>query len=96
MKQEPAPRRQPHDGGQGGIPALQGREDVKLGPQELAETEQDFKLAWWPRASAEGRFLLPGGPLALLLADRLLGAGNGKTAAAHGGCDGVRDDATSI
>lgn len=54
-------------------------EDLALGPQELTETEQDFKLSWWPLAEAiaaaeAGRFLLPGGPLALLLADRFLGA----------------------
>ncbi|MGW6479512.1 NUDIX hydrolase [Streptomyces sp. NPDC055059] len=47
--------------------------DLTLGPQELTETEQDFKLEWWPmnealNAAHEGRFLLPAGPLALLLA----------------------------
>ncbi|MEU1466101.1 NUDIX hydrolase [Streptomyces sp. NPDC005727] len=46
---------------------------LTLGPQELTETEQDYKLMWWPMADAlravnEGRFLLPAGPLALLLA----------------------------
>ncbi|MFF9489155.1 NUDIX hydrolase [Streptomyces sp. NPDC014676] len=49
--------------------------DLTLGPQELTESEQDFKLMWWPmndalRAVREGRFLLPAGPLALLLADQ--------------------------
>ncbi|WP_225848255.1 NUDIX hydrolase [Streptomyces sp. HPF1205] len=49
--------------------------DLTCGPQELTPTESDFKLAWWPMdqaldAAAEGRFLLPAGPLALLLADR--------------------------
>ncbi|MFD9463316.1 hypothetical protein [Streptomyces sp. NPDC060027] len=48
--------------------------DLTLGAQELIETEQDFKLTWWPMADAlravhDGRFLLPAGPLALLLAD---------------------------
>lgn len=49
--------------------------DLTCGPQELTPSEQDFKLAWWPMrealdAVAAGRFLLPAGPLALLLADR--------------------------
>ncbi|MFJ7306028.1 NUDIX hydrolase [Streptomyces sp. NPDC099088] len=49
--------------------------DLTLGSQELTETEQDFKLMWWPMSEAlqaihEGRFLLPAGPLALLLAER--------------------------
>jgi ADP-ribose pyrophosphatase len=48
---------------------------LTLGPQELTETEEGFKLSWWPMADAiaaavEGRFLLPAGPLALFLADR--------------------------
>ncbi|MFI9825284.1 NUDIX hydrolase [Streptomyces sp. NPDC052013] len=48
--------------------------DLTLGPQELTEAEQDFKLMWWPMDEAlqavhEGRFLLPAGPLALLLAE---------------------------
>lgn len=47
---------------------------LTLGPQELTGTEGDFKLMWWPMADAlravhEERFLLPAGPLALLLAD---------------------------
>ncbi|WP_339133758.1 hypothetical protein WJM95_31100 [Streptomyces sp. f51] len=47
---------------------------LTLGAQELTETEKDFKLSWWPMAEAlqavhDGRFLLPAGPLALLLAD---------------------------
>lgn len=46
-----------------------------LGPQQLAPGEEGFKLMWWPMADAiaaamDGRFLLQGGPLALLLADR--------------------------
>lgn len=46
---------------------------LTLGSQELTETEQDFKLMWWPMTDAlqavnDGRFLLPAGPLALLLA----------------------------
>ncbi|MBZ4322749.1 NUDIX hydrolase [Streptomyces huiliensis] len=49
--------------------------DLTLGPQQLTPTEEDFKLSWWPMADAitaatEGRFLLPAGPLALLLAER--------------------------
>ncbi|MFD7505072.1 NUDIX hydrolase [Streptomyces sp. NPDC059850] len=48
---------------------------LTCGPQELSPTEQDFTLSWWPMADAidaatQGRFLLPAGPLALLLADR--------------------------
>ncbi|AVZ73154.1 NUDIX hydrolase [Streptomyces lunaelactis] len=49
---------------------------LTCGPQELTPTEEGFKLAWWPVSDAitaafNGRFLLPAGPLALLLADRL-------------------------
>ncbi|TVL91696.1 NUDIX hydrolase [Streptomyces sp. LX-29] len=48
---------------------------LTLGPQELTPTEEGFKLSWWPMADAldaasQRRFLLPAGPLALLLADR--------------------------
>ncbi|WP_329611654.1 NUDIX hydrolase [Kitasatospora herbaricolor] len=48
---------------------------LTLGPQELAPGEHGFKLMWWPMEDAltavgRGRFLLQGGPLALLLADR--------------------------
>ncbi|MFJ4152732.1 NUDIX hydrolase [Streptomyces galbus] len=47
--------------------------DLALGPQQLTESEQGYKLMWWPMADAlraveEGRFLLPAGPLALLMA----------------------------
>jgi ADP-ribose pyrophosphatase len=57
--------------------------DLTCGPQELTPTEQDFKLTWWPmeealEAAASGRFLLPAGPLALLLADRADHAGERK------------------
>ncbi|RLU86988.1 NTP pyrophosphohydrolase [Streptomyces griseocarneus] len=50
-------------------------QDLTVGPQQLTATEEDFKLSWWPMAdaigaTAEGRFLLPAGPLALLLAER--------------------------
>ncbi|WP_327575442.1 MULTISPECIES: NUDIX hydrolase [unclassified Streptomyces] len=50
---------------------------LTLGPQELTDGEQDFKLEWWPLDAAlagaeQGRFLLPAGPLALLLAARLV------------------------
>jgi ADP-ribose pyrophosphatase len=49
--------------------------DLTLGPQQLTPTEVDFKLLWMPLAEAveaaeQGRFLLPAGPLALLLASR--------------------------
>ncbi|MEU7202878.1 NUDIX hydrolase [Streptomyces sp. NPDC045470] len=49
--------------------------DLTLGPQELTPSEIGFKLTWWPMddaltAAADGRFLLPAGPLALMLADR--------------------------
>jgi ADP-ribose pyrophosphatase len=48
---------------------------LTLGPQELTPTELDFKLTWWPMneavaAATTGRFLLQGGPLALLLANQ--------------------------
>lgn len=48
---------------------------LTCGPQQLTPTEEDFTLSWWPtddaiRAATEGRFLLPAGPLALLLAQR--------------------------
>ncbi|MFE9566899.1 NUDIX hydrolase [Streptomyces sp. NPDC006692] len=51
---------------------------LTLGPQQLTPTEEDFKLSWWPmpdaiRAARDGRFLLPAGALALLLADRATG-----------------------
>ncbi|MEU6989830.1 NUDIX hydrolase [Streptomyces sp. NPDC046465] len=50
---------------------------LTLGPQQLTPTEEDFKLSWWPmpdaiRAAGESRFLLPAGPLALLLAERAI------------------------
>ncbi|MGP3777109.1 NUDIX domain-containing protein (plasmid) [Streptomyces sp. SDT5-1] len=49
--------------------------DLTLGPRELTATEMDFTLEWWPLdaaidAAEKGRFLLPAGPLALLLAAR--------------------------
>ncbi|MFI1864799.1 NUDIX hydrolase [Streptomyces jumonjinensis] len=49
---------------------------LSLGPQRLTPSEVDFKLTWWPmtealQAAAEGRFLLPAGPLALMLAARM-------------------------
>ncbi|MFD8760519.1 NUDIX hydrolase [Streptomyces mirabilis] len=48
---------------------------LTLGAQKLTATEHDFQLMWWPmedalRAVSAGRFLLPAGPLALLLAER--------------------------
>ncbi|MEU4170248.1 NUDIX hydrolase [Streptomyces sp. NPDC026665] len=53
---------------------------LTLGVQELTSTEQDFKLTWWPmqdalKAVREGRFLLPAGPLTLLLAEHRLADG---------------------
>ncbi|WP_425834177.1 NUDIX hydrolase [Streptomyces fractus] len=52
-------------------------QDLALGQQQLTDTEQDFKLEWWPlhdaiTAAEQGRFLLPAGPLALLLAERTI------------------------
>ncbi|MFS8197650.1 NUDIX hydrolase [Streptomyces sp. CWNU-52B] len=51
-------------------------EDLTCGPQQLTPGEADFKLMWWSipdaiRAAIEGRFLLQGGPLALLLAQQV-------------------------
>lgn len=48
---------------------------LTCGRQQLMPWEADFKLLWWSmkdalRAVDEGRFLLQGGPLALLLAGR--------------------------
>ncbi|MFE6165860.1 NUDIX hydrolase [Streptomyces sp. NPDC056486] len=48
---------------------------LTLGSQELTESEQHFKLDWWPLDAAlheaeRGRFLLLAGPLALFLAAR--------------------------
>lgn len=50
---------------------------LTCGPQQLTPTEEGFKLAWWPVAEAidaasQGQFLLPAGPLALLLAQRAM------------------------
>ncbi|MGP4045097.1 NUDIX hydrolase [Streptomyces sp. 2A115] len=49
--------------------------DLTLGQQSLTPSEADFKLSWWPLAdaigaAADGQFLLPAGPLALMLAER--------------------------
>ncbi|MEU7565568.1 NUDIX hydrolase [Streptomyces fradiae] len=54
-------------------------EGLTCGPQQLTPGEESFKLMWWPmpdaiRAATEGRFLLPGGPLALLLAQQVIAA----------------------
>ncbi|WP_406472314.1 NUDIX hydrolase [Streptomyces sp. NBC_01615] len=51
-------------------------EDLTCGPQQLTPSEVDFKLMWWPmpdaiQAATKGRFLLQGGPLALLLAQQV-------------------------
>jgi ADP-ribose pyrophosphatase len=51
-------------------------EGLTCGPQQLMPSEADFKLMWWPMADAiqaatQGRFLLQGGPLALLLAQQI-------------------------
>jgi ADP-ribose pyrophosphatase len=50
-------------------------EGLTCGPQQLTPSEEGFKPMWWPMAEAlqaatDGRFLLQGGPLALLLADK--------------------------
>ena len=60
-------------------------EGLTLGPQQLTPSERDFKLMWSPMqdaitAASEGQFLLQGGPLALLLADRVCAAGTTKAA----------------
>ncbi|MGY0070988.1 NUDIX hydrolase [Streptomyces sp. QTS137] len=52
-------------------------EGLTCGPQQLTPGEESFKLMWWPmpdaiRAATEGRFLLQGGPLALLLAQQAI------------------------
>ncbi|WP_371580728.1 NUDIX hydrolase [Streptomyces sp. NBC_01314] len=52
-------------------------EGLTCGPQQLTPSEETFKLMWWPmpdaiRAATEGRFLLQGGPLALLLAQQVI------------------------
>ncbi|WP_229891654.1 hypothetical protein [Streptomyces lavendofoliae] len=49
--------------------------DFSFGPQAFTENEVDFKLSWWPMGEAiaaaeDNRFLLPAGPLALMLAER--------------------------
>ncbi|MFF4602711.1 NUDIX hydrolase [Streptomyces sp. NPDC001339] len=50
-------------------------ENLTHGPQQLTPSEENFKLTWWPlpdaiQAATESRFLLQGGPLALLLAQQ--------------------------
>jgi ADP-ribose pyrophosphatase len=52
-------------------------EGLTRGPQQLTPGEEGFKLMWWPmpdaiRAATEGRFLLQGGPLALLLVQQVI------------------------
>ncbi|MEU6278075.1 NUDIX domain-containing protein [Streptomyces populi] len=47
---------------------------LPLGAREPTAREQDFQLMWWPMQEAlhalrEERFLLPAGPLALLMAE---------------------------
>ncbi|GAA4681935.1 NUDIX hydrolase [Streptomyces youssoufiensis] len=54
-------------------------EDLTYGPQQLTPSEVNFKLTWWPlpdaiQAATAGRFLLQGGPLALLLTQQLTAA----------------------
>jgi ADP-ribose pyrophosphatase len=49
--------------------------ELTLGPQQLTPSEEDFELTWWCwedalQAAETGRFLLPAGPLALLLSER--------------------------
>ncbi|MCX4584696.1 NUDIX hydrolase [Streptomyces sp. NBC_01481] len=60
-------------------------EGLTLGPQQLTPSERNFKLMWSPMqdaiaAASEGQFLLQGGPLALLLADRVCAVGTTKAA----------------
>ena len=50
---------------------------LTCGPQHLTPAEEGFKLTWWPLtdaidAASQGQFLLPAGPLALLLAQRAM------------------------
>lgn len=50
--------------------------ELTLGRQELTPAEVGYRLGWWTMPDAlsavvDGRFLLPAGPLALFLADRL-------------------------
>ncbi|MEU4652485.1 NUDIX hydrolase [Streptomyces sp. NPDC023723] len=52
-------------------------EGLTCGPQQLTPSEEGFQLMWWPmpdaiRAATEARFLLQGGPLALLLAQQVI------------------------
>ncbi|MFF9778921.1 NUDIX domain-containing protein [Streptomyces sp. NPDC013978] len=54
-------------------------EGLTCGPQQLTPSEESLTLVWWPmqdaiRAATEGRFLLQGGPLALLLAQQVVTA----------------------
>ncbi|MCF3177984.1 NUDIX hydrolase, partial [Streptomyces sioyaensis] len=54
-------------------------EGLTCGPQQLTPSEENFKLMWWPmsdaiRAATESRFLLQGGPLALLLVQQVTSA----------------------
>ncbi|MFM9445070.1 hypothetical protein [Streptomyces acidiscabies] len=54
--------------------------ELSLGPRELTDTEAGYKVERRPLADAidaatEGRFQLPAGPLALLLARRLIATG---------------------
>ncbi|PJJ02108.1 ADP-ribose pyrophosphatase [Streptomyces sp. 2333.5] len=54
-------------------------EGLTCGAQQLTPSEENFTLMWWPmsdaiRAAAEGRFLLQGGPLALLLVQQITSA----------------------
>lgn len=54
-------------------------EGLTCGPQQLTPSEEGFKLTWRPMpdailAATEGRFLLQGGPLALLLAQQAAAA----------------------
>lgn len=51
-------------------------ERLTRGPQQLMPSEEHFTLMWWPesealQAATDGRFLLQGGPLALLLSQQL-------------------------
>ncbi|MFJ2556480.1 MULTISPECIES: NUDIX hydrolase [unclassified Streptomyces] len=55
-------------------------EGLTCGPRQLAPGEADFTLMWWSmadaiRAAVQGRFLLQGGLLALLLAQQMTSAG---------------------
>ncbi|MEW1544943.1 NUDIX hydrolase [Streptomyces tsukubensis] len=68
--------------------------ELTLGPQQLTPSELDYKLTWWPmaeilRAAAHGRFLLPAGPLALMLTAQRHGVKADQADRRHGSTPGL-------